>query len=156
MKRIFAVLCVLLLSPFLVMEALATDEDDLKTAAMKVLTAVNSLDGAIYSQYFHEGSDYFNDDGGLITIFNPTGAKAYFAKAKEEGVIKWNVQWRHLSVKVYGSSAVVTGYFVGNRTETDGTTHSINVRSSGLWVKRDGKWKIAHYHNSELLPATSQ
>jgi len=156
MKHMLAVLIVVLLSTFLTMEAFATDEDDVIAASKGLIAALNNWDGDAWIQYFMEGYDHFGQGGGLLNeVYNPTAEKEGFVKAKESGA-KYNVQWRHLSAKIYGNTAVLTGYFVGTYTNAEGTPKSINVRSSGVWLKQGGKWKIVHYHNSDLLPASSQ
>jgi len=61
-----------------------------------------------------------------------------------------NFQARHLEVKVYGETALVTGYVVGSQTLPNGTTQQISLRRSAVWLKQGGQWKEIHAHLSPM------
>jgi len=53
-------------------------------------------------------------------------------------------------VRVYGNTAVVTGYLTGTRTQLDGTVTQNRDRRTGVFVKQGGQWKEVHHHQSPL------
>ena len=66
---------------------------------------------------------------------------------------KLNLQLTHLDVKVYGNTAVVTGYVVGTTTDPDGETQSVMNRRTAVLIKQGNKWKEVHLHSSPVTAA---
>jgi ketosteroid isomerase-like protein len=62
------------------------------------------------------------------------------------------LRWRNLDIKVYGNTAITTGYVTGSITHPNGSAQLGSWRTSLVWVKTDGKWKVANDHTSELFP----
>ena len=60
---------------------------------------------------------------------------------------------RHVTVKTYGNTAVVTGYKWFNIALADGSIIRGTVRVSDIWTKQQGKWKVVHSHDSPLKTA---
>jgi ketosteroid isomerase-like protein len=121
-----------------------------RKAAENLLAA--SCDGKpdILSSFFLAENSVFGPDGGPRSVFN-----ANFLHSEIEAGLRYKLQWRHLTVKVYGTTAVTTGYAIGTITQPDGTVQTGSWRSSLVWVKTDGQWKVAHDHTSELFPNRS-
>lgn len=53
-----------------------------------------------------------------------------------------------LDVRVYGDTAVSTFERIGTVKDLEGTTRDSHLRISGVWVRLDGQWKLAHRHES--------
>jgi ketosteroid isomerase-like protein len=111
--------------------ATADDVDDVKAAVLAVDAAYNSGDVDAIARYMHSEHSRFPAGGLLSNGFNKEALKASF-----DAGLKLDIAARHLGVKIYGSTAVATGY-------TEGTATS----------KQGGKWKRVHIHSS---PVTGQ
>jgi ketosteroid isomerase-like protein len=148
--RGLVVLLAVLGSSGLVVPARADDVADVRQATLAVLSAYTSGDVETIDSHWLPESSIFLGEGQLLA--EPGFNKARYQAAFAEG-LKFDFQWRHLSVKVYGSTAITTGYFEGTVSLPSGEILQGPWRSSGFWVKKDGKWKLAHVHNSYLLPA---
>lgn len=156
MKRVLTLYVVCLMSFFMATTALANDEDDVKAAAEAVLAAFRNWDAVAWANYHMPGTSRFSNNGRLLNeTFDADASKIGFAQAKSSGA-SWNAQWRHLSVKVIGNTAVSTGYMVGTFTMGNGQVNPINIRNSVVWVKQGGQWKMVHYHNSDIKTPASQ
>lgn len=57
---------------------------------------------------------------------------------------------RQVSVRVYGTTAVETGYFDFTGMDRAGTVTNISGRYSTTWVKLGGKWMVVDQHVSQL------
>ncbi|MCZ6635049.1 MAG: nuclear transport factor 2 family protein [bacterium] len=127
-------------------EAISTDSVAVTQAAEALLEAYNAGDAKMFSGFFVAESSVFGPDGGPRYGQSPVQVAAEFEAAK------YDLKWRHLEVKVYGSSAVTTGYCAGRVRLPDGTMQSVTWRTSLVWVKQGNGWKVAHNHVSALFP----
>ena len=152
MKRLIAILMVFVGGMVFMTPAAADDAADVKAAALKLIAAYNAGDADAMMQYAHPDYSRFQVGGGLLV----EGANKDRLKAALEGGLKINWQHRHLQVKVYGNTAITTGYLTGTITLPNSTTLQGPWRHSSVWMKQGGQWKRAHYHASQLLPAPSQ
>jgi len=150
MKHLIKVLVVLMVGILHINLAYADDAADLKTAVLAVDAAYSSGDVEAILKYMHPEHSRFAADGGLINPigFAEAGLKAYF-----EAGNKLNIQGRHMDVKIYGNTGVVTYYTVIETTLPDGNTTQATTRETEVWVKLDGNWKRVHIHSSPLTPA---
>ena len=147
MKRLIALLMVLVGGLVLTAVAAADDAADIKAAQRAQFAAYNASDADSVAQYVLPEQSRFVGNGSLLTVgFNENDLKASF-----DAGVKYNRQFRHLDVKVYGNAAVVTGYWMGTITFPDGITVNGPVRHSAVWIKQGGQWKLAHRHNSPLI-----
>ena len=71
-------------------------------------------------------------------------------KASFDAGFKPNIELRHLDVKVYGNTAVATGYQVGSYTLPDGRRWEGTWRYTEVRVKHGGQWRFVHSHVSPL------
>lgn len=147
MKRFLTLL--LLGSLAFTMPVLAEDIDSVtvRTAAQDLLAAASAGDIHHLNRYFLSENSVFGRDGGPRSTFN-----ASFLHTEFEAGLRYNLKWRHLNVKMYGKTAVTTGYAVGTITHPDGAVKTGTWRTSLVWVKKDGVWKVAHDHTSQLFP----
>ncbi len=65
--------------------------------------------------------------------------------------MKYNHRLVHVEVKVFGDTAITTGYVVGSSTSPDGTTRRVMMRRTGVVIKRNGQWKELHNHLSPVV-----
>lgn len=55
-----------------------------------------------------------------------------------------------VQVDLYGSTAIVTGSVRSNGIRS-GEAFSVNVRFTNVWIKQDGVWRRAAFHDSPIL-----
>ena len=145
MKRLISILIIFVGGTALTTVATADDADDVKAAHIASLAALNAGDVDAYAQYRVPQQSGFYPDGGLLEEFDRNGLKA----ALEAG-LKFNLQHKHLDVKVYDNAAVTTGYETGTVTYPDGTTLKGPRRYSAVWINQAGQWKLVHLHISMI------
>jgi len=145
-----ALTTLLVVGVFLTTVAMADDVDDVKAAMQRSQVAANSGDASTGAQSFLEGVTSFGFAGGLLERFDLEERRKNRQAAFDAG-LKFNLQDRHIEVRVYGNStAVATSYRVGRITFPDGTTVQPNNRITTVLIKQGGQWKIAHVHFSPL------
>ena len=146
MKRLIAILMLLSGGMVLTNVAAADDAADVKAAWLDLNAAFNAGDVDTIAQYIHPDASIFVSRGRLLREgFNKDRFKALI----DDG-LKFDRWVRHLSVKVYGNTAVVTGYHKGFITGTSGTISRGATRFSEVWIKQKGKWMSVHRHASFL------
>ncbi|MDA2935042.1 nuclear transport factor 2 family protein [Acidobacteria bacterium AH-259-D05] len=121
--------------------ALADDVDDVKAAVQRYIAALNAGDANAYIQTRMPEYSAFSGGGLLERYHSLEEQKNRFQGLIDSGV-KFNLQIRHLEVKVYGDTAIVTGYTVA--------TDNIDQRTE-VWIKQGGQWKQAHRHTSPVV-----
>ena len=67
------------------------------------------------------------------------------------GLPKATVKFGDQLIRVYGDTAVNTGYYTFSYTK-DGETKSIPARYSFTYVKDGNDWKIVDHHSSAVPP----
>ncbi len=120
--------------------AMADDVDDVKSAVQKYLTALNTGDVNAYVQSRTPEYSSFGG-GGLVERYHSLEEQRNRFQGNINSGVQFNLQIRHLDVRVYGNAAIVTGYTVGG--------NSADQRTS-VWIKQGGQWKQAHRHTSPL------
>ncbi len=136
---------------FLTTVAIADDVDDVKSAVMAHYVAVNSMDAEAYSRYYPSETSVFAGGGLLSTYHSVEERKNNFQNGVTPGA-KRNLGLQHMEVKVYGTTAVVTGYMVGTTTSPDGTVTQVRNQRTEVLIKQGGQWKSVHTHRSPLFP----
>ncbi len=136
---------------FLTGVAMADDVDDVKAAVQRYIAALNAGDvGALTRLQAAAGTSYGAGGGLLATFDSPEERRNSFQATVDAGV-KFNVQARHIDVRIYGSStAVATSYGVGRITQPNGTTVQVNNRITTVLIKQGGQWKEVHRHLSPV------
>jgi uncharacterized protein (TIGR02246 family) len=81
---------------------------------------------------------------------DPSALKAYFVGAFQ-ALPKATVKFGDQLIRVYGDTAVNTGYYTFSYTK-DGETKSIPARYSFTYVKDGNDWKIVDHHSSSVPP----
>jgi ketosteroid isomerase-like protein len=111
----------------------------------QLIAAYNRGDVDAIAQCMHSEHSQFPDGALLVEGFDKEALKASF-----DAGLKFDIATRDLSVKIYGSTAVATGYTEGTATLPDGTVNQIRARFTEVWTKQGGKWKRVHIHSSPL------
>ncbi len=133
---------------FLATVAMADDVDDVKAAEDNYYAAMNSGDAHGWAQSrLSEESTRFGPGGGLLEVFGSLEEQEQNRKAEFDAGLKYNLRARHLDIRVYGSTAVVTLYGVG----AAGSNAQVNNRITRVWVKQGGQWKMVHAHLSPVV-----
>jgi ketosteroid isomerase-like protein len=122
------------------------DSVAVRTAAQDLLVAASAGDTDNLNRFFLSENSVFGRDGGPRSSFN-----ASYLHNEFEAGLSYTLKWRHLDIKLYGDTAVSTGYAIGTVTHPDGAIKTGTWRTSLVWVKKDA-WKVAHDHTSELFP----
>jgi uncharacterized protein (TIGR02246 family) len=148
MKRTVS-LSILFIALMIAPAALADPKDDVAAAGAKwaEVFAQNNPDtiSALYAK-----------DGVLWGTLSPTvrsdpaTIKAYFVGAFN-ALPKATVKFGDQLIRVYGNTAVNTGYYTFSYTK-DGETRSIPARYSFTYVKDGDTWTIADHHSSAMPP----
>lgn len=149
MKRVLGILMVLMGCTILTTGAVADDVDDVKAAVLAMDAALRAGDADAFGQYMHPEQTAFVPGEPLIEGLSKDPPYSFKFLFFEE--TKVDVETRHLSVKIYGNTAVVTGYKVGMVASFAGITQ-VNNQFTEVWIKQEGKWKRVHSHESPLTP----
>ncbi|MFQ5708836.1 MAG: YybH family protein [bacterium] len=136
--------------------AMAGDVDDIKKATMEHFATLKSGDAAAHVEHHFQGHSTFPGDGSLLQVDDSLDEETKALRTSFDSGVKLNLQLRHLEVKVYGKTAVVTGYVVGTTKGPDGKTQQIMNRRTAVLVKQGGKWKEVHLHSSPVVAAQPQ
>jgi uncharacterized protein (TIGR02246 family) len=147
MTRHSHALPLMFLGVFITSNALAGPKEDVAAAAAKwtEIFAQNNPDtiSALYAK-----------DGVLWGTLSPTvrsdpgAVKAYFVGAFN-ALPKATVKFGDQLIRVYGNTAVNTGYYTFSYTK-DGETKSIPARYSFTYVKEGDNWVIVDHHSSAM------
>ena len=143
---IFSTLVVLSLS-FAALIASAEPKDDVAAATAKWATvfADNNPDTI---------APLYASDGVLWGTLSPTvrsdpaAIKAYFVAAYQ-ALPKATVKFGDQLIRVYGNTAINTGYYTFSYVK-DGETKSIPARYSFTYVKNGDTWQIVDHHSSAM------
>jgi hypothetical protein len=110
---------------------------------------------ALFAENNHETiSALYSNDAVLWGTLSPTvrsdpaALKAYFVGAFQ-ALPKATVKFGDQLIRVYGDTAVNTGYYTFSFTK-DGETKSIPARYSFTFVKDGGDCKIVDHHSSAM------
>jgi uncharacterized protein (TIGR02246 family) len=79
---------------------------------------------------------------------NPAAIRDYFEKAFK-ALPGHKVTFGDQSIRVYGNTAINTGYYTFSFVK-DGKPTSLPARYSFVYVKRNGDWKIVDFHSSKM------
>ncbi len=137
---------------FLMPAALADDADDVKAEMERYLAALNAGDANAYIQHFMPETSALVGTGLISRSHSLEEQKNAFVASG----LKRNLQFRHLEVKVYGNTAVVTCYVVGSTTNASGITNQSRGLRTGVMIKQGGQWKEVNQHRSPLIIAPPQ
>ena len=144
-KRLILILCLLFVN-----NLIAGDKEDL-IKQIKQQWVDFSNKKANMSTLNPNGAWQATSQGGLWEFQTPKEFKAQI----EEGPNTFNFSTRHIEVKIVGKSkdvAYANYYLVGTITGPNGLIASnYRTRSSGIYLKKNGKWVSYGQHFSPLM-----
>jgi ketosteroid isomerase-like protein len=96
---------------------------------------------------------YVHVNGRSGSVLDRTGWLEYIRSRRQEiergDLVMEEYEVEDLEVRIYGSSAVVTG-IVSSRGSRGGEPFRSRVRFTNLWVEQEGRWRRAAFHDSPL------
>ncbi|MCG3154377.1 MAG: hypothetical protein DKINENOH_00971 [bacterium] len=127
-------------------------EQEVHDAFSRFADAYVKADTAVLTSLLADDYVHTNADGGVL---DKTRWLA-FAQTRHEDLQSGKARidtYRNddLRIRVYGNTAVVTGRntTIGVR---DGKAWKMNLRFTNVWVKREGRWQRAAFHDSNAAP----
>ena len=119
----------------------------MKAAVMDIMAGFNSGNVDQIERRLAPQHNRFQGEGGFLTSFIDA---AELRGAFQAGFkLKFEVQ--NLETAVYGDSAVATFFMSGTITPPNGAPRTEGPwRSSFVWNKQDGVWKLVHSHQSAM------
>src|SRR5688572_14513675 len=125
----------------------AAAEAEVKTAVMDIIAGFNTGNVDQIERRLAPQNNRFQGEGGFLTSFIDA---ADLRRAFQAG-FKVNVEINNLETAVYGDSAVATFFMRGVVTPPGGAPRTEGPwRSSYVWNKQDGTWKLIHSHQSAM------
>jgi len=97
----------------------------------------------------------YADDYIVTQSFGVT-SKAQLMDAFKSGRLKYtSCSGKDRSVRVYGNTAVATGILTLKGQNPNGD-FTIYARTTGVWVKQEGRWRLVASQLSDIPPQQSQ
>ncbi len=131
--------------------AMADDVADVKAAVQSYFAAISSGNAAAVARYRIPEYSVFVGGGLLDRSSSIAQQRADFQALTDTGR-EVDLRIQHLEVRIYGNTAVFTGYVTGTNTLSDGTVIQSRQQRTGVWIKQGGQWKEVHRHASPLFP----
>lgn len=121
--------------------------DEVKAAFRSLIDSYNSANADQIEKLLAGQQSGFRPDGGPLTLaIDPTEMREEFRAG-----VRANLEVHDLDAAVHGNAAVTTSLLSGRITLPGGGTRTYGpYRSSFVWIKPDGAWKLAHSHQSPL------
>ena len=125
----------------------AAAEADVKTAVLDIVTGFNSGSVDQIERRLAPQHNRFQGEGGFLTSFiDATELRSAF-----QGGFKLNFEVHNLEAAVFGDSAIATFFMSGTITPPNATPRTEGPwRSSFVFNKQDGIWKLVHSHQSAM------
>ena len=129
--------------------AQADDKEDVIAAVDAVIAAWNAGDVDAIQKYYAPDFTRFGQGGDLLRV---AWDWADLKESFESGLKVALSPPRHTEVRVYGNTAVYTGYTRLTLTLPEGAPRTTTRRGTSVLVKQGGQWKSVHFHASRLTP----
>lgn len=95
---------------------------------------------------------FFLDDWVIVDSDAHRVDKTRFLEVIRRGVLTHErMDWQEMSVRVYGDTAVVTGWTL-TRGSYEGTAFTEHERVVDVLVRRDGRWRYAYTQLTRIPP----
>ncbi|MFN2512235.1 MAG: serine hydrolase [Pyrinomonadaceae bacterium] len=122
-------------------------EAEVKAAVMDLVGGYNAGSVEQIERRLAPQQNRFPGEGGFLTSFIDA---AELGRLFQSG-FKVNFQVNNLETAVYGNTAVATFFMTGTITPPNGAPRRDGPwRSSFVWNKQDGAWKLVHSHQSAI------
>ena len=125
----------------------AAAEAEVKAAVMDIVAGFNSGNVDQIERRLAPQQNRFPGEGGFLTSF----IDAVELRGVLQAGFKLRFEVHNLEVAVYGDNAIATFFMGGTITPRNGAPRPDGPwRSSLVWNKQDGTWKLVHSHQSPL------
>ena len=122
-------------------------EAEVKAAVMDIIAGFNSGNVDQIERRLAPQQNRFQGEGGSLTSF----IDAAELRGAFQAGFKLKFEVHNLEAAVYGDSAVATFFMGGTITPPNGAPRTEGPwRSSFVWNKQGGAWKLVHAHQSAL------
>ena len=140
-------ICVLI--PTLALGQGGSAEQQITALTDQLNQAFGKGDSGWMEKHFADDFTAIHSNGALVT-------KAQEIDNVKTGKIKWaTVDLHDRQIRVFGDTAVVTTLASSTGT-VGGTPYSGDFRTTQIWVKHKGDWKMVAFQSTRVPPATSQ
>jgi ketosteroid isomerase-like protein len=129
-------------------------QEEIKSKTKKFTEAIISKDLSILDQVFEKdpGNTYYDINEGPLYGFERL-RRVWTAATTNNSISRFEFS-DDMKVLVDGDNAVQTGTWAQTQVNRAGQSRDIKGRATVLWRKRDGQWRVWHYHAS-VTPARS-
>jgi ketosteroid isomerase-like protein len=122
-------------------------EEQVKALADQFSLAFGKADTGFMEKYFADDFTGIHSDGKLST-------KAQEIDNVKSGNLKWaSVDLHERKIRVYGETAVVVALSSSTGT-IGGKPYSADFRTTQVWVKHKGNWKIVAFQSTRVASAS--
>jgi CubicO group peptidase (beta-lactamase class C family) len=122
-------------------------EMEVKAAVMDIIAGYNSGNVDQIERRLAPQHNRFHGEGGFLSSF----IDAADLRSAFQAGFKVKAEVHNLETAVYGDSALATFFMSGTVTPPNGAPRTEGPwRSSFVWNKQDGTWKLVHAHQSAM------
>ena len=151
--KMLRVALILLLAPVMAYGQDAQQEIQAKTK--KFTEAIVSKDLSVLDQVFEKDANniYYDINEGPLMGFDRL-KRVWTAATTNYSITRFEFG-DDMKILVNGDNAVQVGTWAQTQANKAGQSRDIKGRATVLWRKRDGQWRVWHYHAS-ITPARMQ
>lgn len=125
----------------------AQEAEAVRAAVEASIQALNRQDAEAYADLMHAGFDEFLPGLPDLLSFHPNGLKKSFSEG-----LRFDIALEGLRIRVFGETALATGFELGRVRYPDGTHQDGRRKYSSVWILEDARWKNVHLHLSMDKP----
>ena len=150
MMKMLGFILILLVAPVVALGQDAQQEIQAKTK--KFTEAIVSKDLSVLDQVFEKDATniYYDINEGPLAGFDRL-KRVWTAATTNYSITRFEFS-DDMKILVSGDNAVQTGTWTQTQMSKAGQSRDIKGRATVLWRKRDGQWRVWHYHAS-ITPA---
>jgi ketosteroid isomerase-like protein len=120
-------------------------------AAARAQWAVEAANGSIAEEMATVADDYTEFNADYPVRIDGKAANSNLYAASEQGGTKpVAAEMMNPKVQVYGDVAILTYSYVGVNQTKDGKTKASPGKSTRVYVRQSGQWKLVHAHFSSV------
>jgi ketosteroid isomerase-like protein len=148
--RILSILCLLAMTAVVVNAQ--NPEQEIRSKTKKFTEAIVSKNLAILDDVFEKdpANIYYDINEGPLVGFDRL-KRVWTAATTNFTISKFDFT-DDMKILVNGTDAVQVGTWMQTQENRSGQSRDIKGRATVLWRKRDGAWKVWHYHASITPP----
>jgi len=117
-------------------------EDEVIALTYKIWKAENEKDMATRNKYISD--DYTEFNSSYSTRIDGKAKNFNLSDASSMGGTSLADEMLNPKVQVYGEVAILTYNFAGVVKDNDGKINNIKAKSTRIYVKMNGTWKLVH------------